>query len=69
MADKVTVEAMDSSKQNSPISGPVSDEATVMMDQAKNVCHWNGQEYPEGQIVVCDGAEYECSFGQWVKGS
>ena len=69
MSDKVTVEAMDSSKQNSPVSGPVSDEATVMMDQAKNVCYWNGQEFPDGELVECAGEVYECSFGQWVKQS
>ena len=69
MADKIPVEAMDSSKLNSPVSGPVSEEATVMMDQAKNVCHWNGREFSDGQVVVCDGVGYECSYGQWVQES
>ena len=67
MTEKVTVAAMDASQKNSPVSGPVSDEATVMMDQAAKVCHWNGQEFPDGQIVVSEGVEYECSFGQWIE--
>ena len=66
MSDKVTVEAIDQSKKNSPVAGPVQEDATVMMDTASNVCHWNGQEFPDGQVVVADGVEYECSYGQWI---
>lgn len=67
MAEKTSVEPMDQSKKNSPISGPTSDEATVMLDNAENKCYWNGQEFNEGQLVDCQGEVYECSYGQWVK--
>jgi len=67
MADKVSVQTMDPSKQNSPIAGPIEEESTVMLDQAAKVCYWNDQEFKEGQIVECDGDTYECTFGQWVK--
>ncbi|MDX1432393.1 MAG: hypothetical protein R3286_08065 [Gammaproteobacteria bacterium] len=67
MADKVTVEAMDKSKQNSPVAGPIEEESTVMLDKASKVCYWNDQEFHEGQIVECGGETFECTFGQWVK--
>ena len=67
MSDKISVEAMDSSKQNSPIAGPIEEESTVMLDHASKVCYWNGQEFAEGQKVECGGATYECTFGQWIK--
>ena len=66
MADRVKVEAMDKSKKNSPMAGPVDQEATVMMDTAADVCHWNGVKFEEGQVVVAEGVAYECSFGRWV---
>ena len=67
MSGKTPVEPMDSSQQNSPVAGPVSDEATVMLDSAKNVCFWNGAQFSEGDTVVSAGTEYECTYGQWVK--
>lgn len=67
MSEKVTVQAMDPSKRNSPVAGPIESESTVMMDEADKVCYWNDQEYDEGQIIDCDGVAYECSFGQWIR--
>lgn len=68
MSDKTSVETMDKSKKNSPISGPSSEEATVMLNKAASKCFWNGQEFEEGQKVDCQGEVYECNYGQWVKG-
>ena len=67
MSGKVSVEAMDHSKKNSPVAGPIEDESTVMLDQASKVCYWNDQEFQEGQVVESEGREYECNFGQWIK--
>ena len=67
MSGKVSVEAMDHSKKNSPVAGPIEDESTVMLDQASKVCYWNDQEFQEGQVVESEGCEYECNFGQWIK--
>ena len=67
MSDKVTVNPRDPATKNSPIAGPVQEEATVMMNAAAKVCHWNGQEFAEGQYVESEGVTYECSMGQWVK--
>lgn len=67
MSDKVTVEKMDAGKKNSPITDSASDESTVLLDNVPSTCIWNDQEYPEGQIVECDGKTYECNYGQWVK--
>lgn len=67
MSEKTSVEPMDQSKKNSPVSGPTSDEATVMLDNAASKCFWNGQEFNEGQQVDCQGKVYECSYGQWVE--
>ena len=67
MADPVSVDPMDAGKQNSPVAGPVSDEATVMLDKAASKCVWNGQEFAEGDMVSSEGATYECTYGQWVK--
>lgn len=67
MSDKISVEAMDPSKKNSPVAGPIEEESTVMLDKASKVCYWNDQEFKEGQVVESDGAEYECNFGQWIK--
>lgn len=69
MSKTTPVEPMDPSKKNSPIAGPVEDEATVMLDTTKRVCHWNGQEYAEGSVVCDNGTAYECDCGQWVKQS
>ena len=67
MADKITVAPMDSSKQNSPVTGPVSDEATVVMNKASDFCVWNDQQYPDGTLVESEGVTYECSLGQWTR--
>ncbi len=69
MSEKIRVEAMDRSKNNSPVAGPIEEESTVMLDQASKVCYWNDQEFKEGQFVESEGSEYECTFGQWIKQS
>jgi hypothetical protein len=66
MADRVTVQTMHPARNNSPVTGPVTGEATVMMDQASRVCFWNDQQFDEGDEITCDGKSYECSFGSWV---
>ena len=65
MSDKV--EPMDPNKKNSQIAGPVSDEATVIMNTASDSCVWNDQTYSEGSVVENEGVNYECHMGQWVK--
>jgi len=67
MADAIQVEPMDQSKQNSPIAGPIEDESTVILNDAQNSCHWNGQEFQEGDVVCSQGTGYECHLGNWVK--
>ncbi len=69
MSEKISVEAMDDSKKNSPVAGPIEEESTVMLDQASKVCYWNDQEFNEGQFVKSEGSQYECTFGQWIKES
>ena len=69
MSEKISVEAMDHSKKNSPVAGPIEEESTVMLDQASEVCFWNDQEFKEGQMVESEGSEYECNFGQWIRQS
>ncbi len=69
MSEKVSVEAMNHSKKNSPVAGPIEEESTVMLDQASKVCYWNDQEFKEGQLVENEGIEYESNFGQWIKQS
>jgi hypothetical protein len=67
MADETTVAAMDSTQKNSPVSGPIEGESTVMLDAAASRCLWNGQQFDEGDMVQCDGATYECTYGRWVR--
>ena len=67
MSEKIPVEAMDHSKKNSSVAGPIEEESTVMLDQASKVCYWNDQEFKEGQMVTSEGSAYECTFGQWIK--
>ncbi|MCP5152035.1 MAG: hypothetical protein H6983_24665 [Ectothiorhodospiraceae bacterium] len=67
MRSPVDVEARDPRKKNSPLAGPVEDEATVMLDTAVRVCVWNGREFGDGEVVAAGDARYECSFGQWVR--
>ena len=61
------VEAPDSSKKNSEILGPTSDEATVQMDQLEQKCFWNDAEFATGDQVNNNGVCYECSFGRWIE--
>jgi hypothetical protein len=58
---------MDSNQENSPVAGPVDQEATVMLNTAKNTCMWNGQSYLEGANVNDGIRIFECNYGQWVK--
>jgi len=67
MSEITSVEQMDKSKKNSPISQPATDEATVLLDKAENKCFWNGRAFDDGQQVDCQGEIYECNYGQWVK--
>ena len=67
MSDPIPVETMDPEQKNSPVSGPIEQESTVMLSQANTGCHWNGTEYPEGAIVESAGKCYECSYGKWVE--
>ncbi len=66
MPDAIAVQAMDPDKKNSPVSGPVQEQATVMLDTASSVCLWNDEEFRDGQIVEHEGNRFECSFGRWV---
>lgn len=67
MADKTTVAAMDSAQKNSPVSGPIEGESTVMLDAAASRCFWNGQQFDEGAMVECEGTTFECTYGRWVR--
>ena len=67
MSEKIPVEAMDHSKKNSSVAGPIEEESTVMLDQASKICYWNGREFKEGQVVRSEGSTYECTFGKWIK--
>jgi len=67
MSDKTVVDPRNSAMKNSPVAGPVSDEATVIIKKASTTCHWNDQPFPEGALVECDGVTYECNYGQWVE--
>lgn len=67
MSDETQVQSMDPNQQNSTVSGPVDEEATVMLDMAQKTCIWNGQSFSEGAIVNDGSAAYECNYGQWVK--
>jgi hypothetical protein len=61
------VGAIDTSKKNSEVLGPTSDEATVQMDQLKEKCFWNDVEFSTGDQVASEGSCYECSFGRWIQ--
>ena len=66
MADPTQVDAADPSKKNSEILGPTSDEATVQMSEMDQTCFWNDVEFQQGQSVISEGMEYQCSFGKWI---
>ena len=67
MPGNTKVEPMDPEQENSPLSGPVNEESTVMMNVNDQGCTWNGQSFGEGDFVYDGEAVYECSFGHWVK--
>lgn len=69
MAGKTNVAPRDASQKNSPLSGPIESEATVVLKTAESGCVWNGQSFVEGDQVDADGVVYECNYGQWVKKS
>ncbi len=58
---------IDTSKKNSEVLGPTSDEATVQMDQLEQKCYWNDAEFSTGDQVESEGVRYECSFGRWIE--
>ena len=66
MSDKISVGPRDESQKNSSVAGPVEHEETVKLDTAAIFCLWNGQEFPEGQLIESQGVTYECSLGKWV---
>ncbi len=67
MAHKTAVAPMDKSRKNSPVSGPIESESTVVLKTAKSGCFWNDQKFSEGAQVESEGAVYECNYGQWVR--
>ncbi|MGI9336110.1 MAG: hypothetical protein ACR2RL_23435 [Gammaproteobacteria bacterium] len=67
MSEPVTVESMDGTKKNSPIAKPVEDQSTVLMSAASGKCFWNDREFVDGDRVLCNGTEYECSLGHWAE--
>lgn len=67
MSSPIAVESKDPAKRNSPTTGPVDDESTVVLDQAANTCIWNDAEFREGQRVDSEGKVFECTFGRWVE--
>jgi len=66
MVNPTPVQPMDSSKENSPVAGPIEDETTVVLSTAKRTCVWNGETYVEGAYVNDGSRTYECHLGQWV---
>ena len=67
MSEPTNVDAMDHTKKNSSVVGPVAEEATVMLDLANPVCFWNGDEFADGAKVSDGTSTYECSVGKWIK--
>ncbi len=67
MTQFTRVDRMDPSKENSPTTGPIDEESTVLLDGAAKACQWNGQAFPDGAMICAEGTAYECSFGKWVK--
>ena len=66
MSEITRVDSMDPGKENSPVTGPIDEESTVLLDGSEQTCRWNGREFPDGSKVCADGTAYECSFGKWV---
>jgi len=67
MSDPKPVEAVDPGKKSSKITGPVSDDATVVTTDADLKCYWNDEEFESGDRVGVEGKSYECSNGLWVE--
>ena len=67
MSHKTSVAPMDRKQKNSPLSGPIESESTVVLKTAQSGCTWNGRSFSEGDLVESEGVTYECNYGQWVK--
>ena len=67
MNEPKSVAAMDHAKKNSPLAGPIEEEATVVLDLAKPECFWNGEEFADGSKVSDGQHIYVCSVGKWLK--
>jgi hypothetical protein len=66
MSDPKSVDAADPAKKTSKVTGPVSDEATILTNVSMK-CYWNDEEFESGDRVANDGKCYECSNGMWVE--
>ena len=67
MSDAKPVAAPDTTKKNSEIMRPTSDETTVQMSEIDAKCYWNDEAFDTGQQVSSEGKCYECSFGCWTE--
>jgi len=67
LAEKIIAGPRDDARKNSPIAGPVEEQATVLMNAASPVCQWNRHTFDEGQLNESEGVTCECSLGQWVQ--
>lgn len=63
----VQVAPAEAGKKTSAVIAADSDQATVRMEQEKNKCFLNDQEFSSGARILADGVCYECSFGCWVE--
>ena len=68
MSIRTVVSARDATQRNSPTTGSVEDESTVLIATASRVCYWNGKRFEDGsEIEVHDSGDiYVCSLGHWV---
>ena len=67
MSEPKSVEAADPAKKTSKITGPVSDDATVLQTGVDLKCHWNDEEFELGDRISTGGKCYECSNGTWIE--
>ena len=67
MSEPKSVEAVDPAKKTSKVTGPVTDDATVLQTAANLKCYWNDEEFELGDRVSSEGKCYECSNGLWVE--
>ncbi len=63
--EKTAVAAMDGSLQNSVIAD-MNDDSTVISNPDLK-CHWNGQEFADGDAICAEGVSYACHSGKWMK--